>query len=323
MRFILSCIWWPLLFGTAMWLIALGMEGNQTFLVFNAVFLSFAAIVGVLERVLPHERAWHNPDGQIVQDIAHTILTKGTVQVMIVFSAVIGIADLTQAEAAAWWPVHWPMVAQAFLGLLIAEFGLYWAHRLSHEVPLLWRFHALHHSVRRLWFVNTGRFHIMDTVLSLVASMPLLVLAGAPADVIVWVGIVTPFVGMLTHCNIELRCGPLNYIFNTPILHRWHHSTDLREGNKNYGEILITWDLVFGTYINPNRRPPLNIGINDAMPRGFFGQLLAPFRWTRLQAEAKSGEAEDLMTTPREDPMDTTGDGSGRPPASGTQALRV
>ena len=84
-----------------------------------------------------------------------------------------------------------------------------------------------------------------------------------------------------------MRFGVLSYIFNTPELHRWHHSMDLSEGNRNYGENLAVWDLLFGTYHNPrHRRPPTVIGIPERMPADFLGQLAAPFRFQRLQREA-------------------------------------
>ena len=280
-------------------LVALGIElGYPSVLVFNVVYLSFAAVIFMAERVRPHEQEWRSSDQQTWQDLSHTVLTKGVVQVMIVFAGVIGLAEYISADGRAPWPVDWPIWAQAILGMLVAEFGLYWMHRISHEWYPMWRFHALHHSVRRLWFVNTGRFHFMDTVLSIAAAMPLLIVLGAPTDVFIWVSITTAFVGMLTHANIDMRCGPMNYIFNTPVLHRWHHSTDLREGNKNYGEVLIVYDLLFGTYVNPDRRPPVEIGIKEAMPSGFWHQLLAPFWWSRLQRAAKSGKAPELMSRP-------------------------
>ena len=298
-RTIVSYLIWPLLFGVPVALVAFGMDlGIPGVLAFNIVYLSFAAVIFVLERVRPHETAWHSPDSQIWQDLGHTVVTKGVVQVTVVFAGVIGLAELVSADGRAPWPVHWPMWAQAALGMVVAEFGLYWMHRISHEWYPMWRFHALHHSVRRLWFVNTGRFHFVDTLISVGAAMPILALAGAPSEVFIWVAVTTAFVGMLTHANIEMRCGPLNYIFNTPVLHRWHHSTDLREGNKNYGEVLIIYDLVFGTYINPDRRPPTEIGITEAMPSGFWQQLWAPFWWTRLQKAASDGLAPRLMSRP-------------------------
>jgi sterol desaturase/sphingolipid hydroxylase (fatty acid hydroxylase superfamily) len=66
-------------------------------------------------------------------------------------------------------------------------------------------------------------------------------------------------------------------IFSTPRLHRWHHSRVLAEGNTNYGENLVLWDQVFGTYFNPDRRPPADIGISGRIADGFLAQLLQPF----------------------------------------------
>ena len=113
---------------------------------------------------------------------------------------------------------------------------------------------------------------------NIILSQPLLYLAGAPAEIILWISAVTAFIGMLTHCNVEMRFGPINYLFNTPELHRWHHSRDLEEGNKNYGENLMIFDLLFRTYFNADRRPPANIGIDDPMPANFLGQLVQPFK---------------------------------------------
>jgi sterol desaturase/sphingolipid hydroxylase (fatty acid hydroxylase superfamily) len=210
-------------------------------------------------------------------DIAHTLLNKGVAQVIIVFVAFIGLAEWLPPDRASLWPTGWPLLLQTLLGLVIAEFGLYWKHRLAHEWPPLWRFHAVHHSVTRLWFLNTGRFHLVDTVTGLLVAMPFLLLLGAPKDVLVMVSAITAFIGILTHCNIEVQCGPLNYVFNTPVLHRWHHSKVIAEGNKNYGENLMLFDQLFGTFFFPARRPPRDIGISHPMPETFVGQLTAPF----------------------------------------------
>jgi sterol desaturase/sphingolipid hydroxylase (fatty acid hydroxylase superfamily) len=191
------------------------------------------------------------------------------------------------------------MFFQVVLALVVAEFGLYWAHRVAHEWMPLWRFHAVHHSAKKLWFFNTGRFHFIDTFKSIVFTVPCTALVGAPGPVMVWVGGITAFIGILTHCNIRMRFGWLNYIFNTPGLHRWHHSMDLREGNKNYGENLVLWDLIFRTYFNDHaRRPPSEIGIRDAMPPTFFGQLAAPFYWKRYQAAQKELRKRERENTP-------------------------
>mgnify|MGYP001394474825 CR=1 FL=1 len=275
-----SYILWPGLLCVALAATYLGMQTDHSIFYFNLVYLSFAVSVGVLERVMPHERAWLKNDHQTAANLSHTLLNKGLVQILVLVTVSVGLADAVQPEAGSTeglWPGNWPMVLQVALGLVAAEFGLYWAHRLAHDIPFLWRFHAVHHSVTRLWFINTGRFHFIDTLMSVVLSQPLLYLAGAPMEVFLWVSAVTAFIGVLTHCNIVMRGGPLRYVFNTPELHRWHHSMDPAEGNMNYGENLMLFDLLFGSYFYADRRPPARIGIEGPMPARFFGQLMAPF----------------------------------------------
>lgn len=278
---VIEYLLWPLLFGGGVIFVAAGIDGEHPVIWFNIVYLVFAIAIALLERLLPHERAWLRRDGQTFANIAHTLLSKGTVQIAVFVTISVGLADaFNSAEVVPYriWPHGWPMIFQVLLALVIAEFGLYQAHRLSHTLGWLWRFHAIHHSVTRLWFINTGRFHVVDTLVSILLSQPLLWLAGAPELMFIWVGAITAFIGMLTHCNIAMRFGPISWIFNTPELHRWHHSPDRLEGNTNFGENLMLFDLLFGTFYNPAIRPPVQIGLAEPMPSGFLAQLRYPFR---------------------------------------------
>lgn len=274
----LSYVWWPLLLALSIAGVYYGVLIGEGVIAFNVTYLLLALSIAVLERFFPFEEAWLRDDGQAFVDIAHTLLNKGVAQVIIVFVTFIGIAQLLPEDRVGLWPSDLPIVLQTALALVIAEFGLYWKHRLAHEWPWLWRFHAVHHSVTRLWFLNTGRFHLVDTVTGLMVAMPVLLLLGAPKDVLILVSAITAFIGILTHCNIAVRCGVLNYVFNTPDLHRWHHSKVVAEGNKNYGENLMLFDQLFGSFFLPAmRRPPRDIGISHPMPETFVGQVIAPF----------------------------------------------
>jgi len=277
MRRVLSYIWWPALFCASAAATYAGILNGMPIIVFNVTYLALALSIALLERAMPHERTWLANDGQVVPDIAHTLLNKGVAQVIVVMVTFMGIAELAAPQASALWPEALPLAVQVAFGLVLAEFGLYWKHRIAHEWLPMWRFHAVHHSVTRLWFLNTGRFHLVDTLTGLAVAMPLLLLLGAPKDVMIMVSAVTAIVGILTHSNVEMRCGWLNYIFNTPELHRWHHSKVLAEGNRNYGENLMIFDQAFGTYFNSPRRPPADIGIKHPMPATFWGQLKVPF----------------------------------------------
>jgi sterol desaturase/sphingolipid hydroxylase (fatty acid hydroxylase superfamily) len=89
--------------------------------------------------------------------------------------------------------------------------------------------------------------------------------------------------GQLQHANVELRIPrALDRIFSSPGLHRWHHSTDPREGNRNYGAILSLWDLAFGTFFRPRDRDfagPVGIADLPRFPQRYLAQLSTPFRW--------------------------------------------
>ncbi|WP_156408867.1 sterol desaturase family protein [Rhizobium sp. Root708] len=277
-----SWLLWPGLFAAGLIGAGFAFHTAMPLLWFNVVYLSIVAAIAICERLMPYEQQWLQRDGETFNDVAHTLLSKGGVQLAAALGASAPIAVATIAQPAinapAWlWPVGWPLAVQVVIGLIIAELGLYIAHRAAHEKLALWRFHALHHSVERLWVVNTGRFHLVDSLFKIALSQIPLYLLGAPLEVFLWVGAVTAFIGLLTHCNIDVRTGPLDFIFSTPQLHRWHHSRVLAEGNTNYGENLVIWDQIFRTYFNPDRRPPVDIGISGRVADSFVGQFLQPF----------------------------------------------
>jgi len=276
-KYALSWILWPVLFIGCMAITAYGFSLDMPIIFFNLAYMFLIVSLFLLEKWMPHERAWLNPDGQNIASILHTVSSKGTVQGLLIFGGTIGLLGLFDNPTHGIWPNDWPMWAQVCLGVVAAEFGLYWAHRLGHVTAFVWRFHAVHHSVTKLWFLNTGRFHFVDSLMSIVIGMLILVVLGAPLDVMKWLSAVAAFIGMLTHCNVEMRFGWINYVFNTPALHRWHHSKDLKEGNRNYGENVMIWDHVFGSFYNANYRPPTDIGMKDYMPRAFGKQIIWPF----------------------------------------------
>ncbi|MGR9090864.1 MAG: sterol desaturase family protein [Gammaproteobacteria bacterium] len=270
---------WPLLLLSSGAILALGFTLGREVLYFNLSYAWIVCWLLLLERRLPYRAAWRRPDGQLGSDLGHTLLNKGLVQLLIVQLIALGLLGDGRGSAIA----TLPLALQVAIGLVVSEIGLYAAHRLAHEWPLLWRFHAVHHSVKKLWLVNTGRFHFVDSLASVAASVPFLFFSGISMDAIVWVSAITAYIGILTHCNVEMRCGWINYVFNTPNLHRWHHSMNIEEGNRNYGENLMLWDLLFGTYLHKKQADIGDIGIKEFMPPRFLDQLAAPFAWSRFQ----------------------------------------
>ena len=265
---------------------ALGAGLSPT-LVVVAASLAGALTLMWLERVLPFRAAWNESRGDIPVDAAHTVVSMGIVP-KLCDAAAIGASY----AVAAWfaerlgttlWPGDWHALAQLALALVITEFGQYWMHRWMHEQPLLWRLHAVHHSAPRLYWLNAGRFHPLDTVITYPAqALPILMLGAGP-EVLALFAIFTALHGMMQHANIDFRLGPLNYVFSMAELHRWHHARDLADANTNYGANLIVWDLVFGTWHLPkDRAVDDHIGFDgdETYPQDYLGQLAAPFKST-------------------------------------------
>jgi ornithine lipid hydroxylase len=272
-----SYVLWPLLFFFSMTFYWIGLKVNHPILAFNLAYFGLAGCLLFLERTMPYASAWLASDGQALNDIGHTALTKGLSQILATSAALFGLSEFGPTLSSGIWPESWNLIFQVSLALIVADFGLYWAHRLAHQWWPAWCWHAVHHSVTKLWFVNTGRFHLLDSLWKSAFALSLALLVGAPKNIVMWVLVITPFIGFLTHCNVDMRCGLLNWLFNTPQLHRWHHSQVPEEGNRNYGENLIIWDIVFGTRFLPaDRKPPVDIGCADPVPKQFLGQIAYP-----------------------------------------------
>ena len=176
----------------------------------------------------------------------------------------------------------WLRFAAAMIG---GEFGAYWGHRWSHEVPLLWRFHAIHHSAQEMdWLVNT-RAHPLDMVFTrLCGLIPLYVLGlaqptGNSVDLLPLLYAIFGTVwGFFIHANVRWRFGWLEWFLSTPAFHHWHHTKDGPEQiNKNYAAILPWVDKLFGTLYLPNKQWPMKYGIDTPMASSLSGQLLQPF----------------------------------------------
>ena len=175
-----------------------------------------------------------------------------------------------------------PLWAKLLLGLLIGEVGTYWGHRLSHEVPWLWRYHAVHHSTEQLYFLANTRTHPVDMVITrLFGLTPLYLLglagpnaAGSAAPVLLL--LIGTVWGFFIHANLRWRFGPLEWLVATPAFHHWHHSK-FEHINRNYASTLPVLDRLFGTHHLPPEWPA-SCGIEAPMPVGLGGQLLAPWR---------------------------------------------
>ena len=184
-------------------------------------------------------------------------------------------ASVTGAAAAL------PLWARMVAAMIVGEIGFYWGHRWSHEIPLLWRFHAVHHSAEHMNFLVNTRAHPVDMLFTRLCGMVLLFATGLASTVgskpdlvpmlVLLIGTLWSF---FIHANLRWRLGPLEWVLSSPAFHHWHHTRDDHQDH-NYASMLPVFDRIFGTHYVPKHWPAA-YGTATPMPPGVVGQLLEP-----------------------------------------------
>ena len=170
-----------------------------------------------------------------------------------------------------------PGFVRFVLVILAADAVEYASHRAYHEVPLLWRIHAVHHSPHQMDWLSGSRLHIIEPLVTRsVVLVPIFVL-GFPQDTIYAYLIFVTVQSTLIHSNIKMDIGWLRYIIVTPQFHHWHHASDEEAIDRNYTAHTPLFDLLFGTWHLPADRWPAKYGTVKPIPGGMFGQFLHPF----------------------------------------------
>ncbi len=178
------------------------------------------------------------------------------------------------------WVQGLPFVAALFLIILVADLVQYWTHRAYHEVPLLWRLHAVHHSTKSMDWLAGSRQHMLELILTRTLVLAPIYVLGFSKEVIDAYIIVVGLQAVFNHANVSVRLGPLRYLIVTPNFHHWHHSQDDEAIDRNYAAHFAFLDHLFGTAVQSERRWPQRYGVvGDYVPNGFWKQLLFPFRW--------------------------------------------
>ncbi len=144
-------------------------------------------------------------------------------------------------------PLQWQWV----IGFLLLDLSIYWQHRCTHTLPMLWKLHRVHHIDASVDASTSLRFHPIEAGLSTLYKAAVILIVGIDATTVITFATCLTCFAMFVHTNIilpqrvekVLRC-----VIVTQQLHRIHHSQVFAETNSNYGTIFVYWDWLFGSY---------------------------------------------------------------------------
>jgi len=134
---------------------------------------------------------------------------------------------------------------------LLLDLWMYWWHRICHRVPMLWRFHRVHHSDPSMDVSTAYRFHLGEMVASAVVRVPIIALVGLSLEHIAMFELALFTLVQLQHANISLSPTLdrlLRVVLVTPFMHKVHHSDKKDETDSNYCSFFSWCDRIFGTF---------------------------------------------------------------------------
>ena len=244
----------------------------------GAIVLGWLALAFVLERLAPAapRPAALGEGRRFVRNIAFFGLNG-----LVSLAVVVPVSQAAATVGLGLRPPAWSGWPGLLADLLLLDFLIYWWHRANHRVPLLWRFHEVHHLDRFLDTTTAVRFHFGEVVLSALARAVVIVALAIPlASILVFEALV--LVAAIFH-HSNLRLPPrvetaLAFLIVTPSIHWVHHHRRRQDTDSNYSTILSLWDRLFRSRSPSARTPAMEIGVEGCEEDGFTRLLLRPFR---------------------------------------------
>ncbi|MBL8269319.1 sterol desaturase family protein [Steroidobacter sp.] len=255
---------------------SLGLDWFVISLFFSAlVFIPIEKAMAV-RQMSPLRAEWRT-------DLAYFFMSHIFVQFILI---AVTASTATVAAFAAWPSLQasiqsLPVWVQFLLAVFCADLAQALLHRAYHNIPWLWRFHAVHHSSRNMDWLAGSRVHAVEIILTRSSVLlPLVVLGFSSAAVNAYV-ILVGLQAVLAHANLRLNFGWLEYLLVTPRYHHWHHARDAAYVDVNYAIHLPLIDMLMGTFKRPPPAQwPAEYGVMklETVPTGFWPQAWMPFR---------------------------------------------
>lgn len=260
------------------------------------------AALWTLETVLPlaagRQKRWRHAGRNM------TVALLNTVVLGVLFgTATVGVAVWSSQQQSGLLHllgIRWPW--RLLAAVLLLDGWLYVWHRLNHRVPLLWRFHRMHHSDREMDVTTAARFHLGEHLAAATLRLALIPLFGVTAvEILVYETLVVA-VTMFHHANISLGPldRPLRWLIVTPRMHQIHHSRLRAETDSNYSVLFSFWDRIARTYQMRRRGEAVELGLDefdDDLWQSVMGMLKTPFAKATEQYGPRERTAASMLPT--------------------------
>ncbi len=245
----------------------------------TGVLLVWFGLLFALERLRPVV-PWPAADGwfgwrRLARNGGIAVVTMAT-SMLVVVPVSVWAASLSLGLRPNWWSGPLGLA----LDLLLLDFWIYWWHRANHQVPLLWRFHEVHHLDHVLDTTSAVRFHFGELLLSTGVRAVVIVGVGIPWTSVLVFELLVLVSALFHHSNLALPGWlerRLSWIVVTPSIHWVHHHAVRRDTDSNYATILSLWDPLFGTRSATRRTPALPIGVEGEPERSLVALIGRPF----------------------------------------------
>jgi len=180
-----------------------------------------------------------------------------------------------------------PLWVQLPMAIVVADFSQYATHRAFHRIPFLWRFHAIHHSIKTMDWIAGSRSHFVDILVTRGLILIPMTLVGFSQSAMAGYLIFVSFHATFCHTDFRPRVRWLERYFVTGRYHHWHHAAHPEAVDVNFAIHLPFIDRLFGTYHLPKDAWPDRYGlVGRSVPNGFFAQLVAPFKQEKSTVRA-------------------------------------
>ena len=250
-----------------------------------SVFLGGFTLLSVWEWILPSRELSQSKVKRWLNNLGLVVSSTILVHILVPIAAV-GVAHLAEQEQ--WGLINYtelPFWLKVIGCFILLDMSVYLQHVMFHVLPVMWRFHRVHHSDLDCDVTTGLRFHPVEILISILIKMLVIMLLGAPVLSVILFEVVLNLMSMFTHSNIRLNSQferMLRWVFVTPCMHRVHHSIRENETNSNFAFNLSLWDRIFGTYIAEPQagQQGMTIGLDQFREpswQAFSGLLYMPF----------------------------------------------